>query len=320
MSTISEKKLKEIVKFLSNYGKTKTLKAYQISEETFNRYMRKARQKDLLLKHGDIKVLDQVRKMFTDEELKAIVRSGKISPLIDDYPEVHFDGKRIKFCLSGDWHLGSKFTISRNIYKMYKVCKQESVEFLTIGGDVTEGMSNRAGHIYELSHIGYDRQKDFAMGIISEAPCHVYAIDGNHDRWYLKSSGAKIVKDIADNVKNMSFLGHDVGHISLKGKAKLQLWHGEDGNTYALSYRLQKVIESLTGGFKPDIMSFSHTHKFCYIFDRHIHSISCGSLQAQTDWMRGKRIAAHTGFVIVDACINDQGVSSCSVQWYPFYI
>jgi hypothetical protein len=127
------------------------------------------------------------------------------------------------------------------------------------------------------------------------------------------------VEDISKQIDNFHFIGHGEGDISLKGKANLKLWHGEDGNSYALSYRLQKILESLTGGEKPHAMLCGHTHKFVDIFERHVFCTSIGSMQSQTPWMRGKRIAAHTGFAIIDYWVNDSGICKKTHTWYPFY-
>lgn len=90
-------------------------------------------------------------------------------------------------------------------------------------------------------------------------------------------------------------------------------------NSYALSYRLQKVIESLPGGTKPAILLAGHVHKFCYIFERNIHAISCPAMQAQTAWMRGRKMASHTGFLILDFDVRDGCVCNLSVRLFPFY-
>lgn len=90
-------------------------------------------------------------------------------------------------------------------------------------------------------------------------------------------------------------------------------------NSYALSYRLQKVIESMTGGTKPAILLAGHVHKFCYIFERNVHAISCPSMQMQTNWMRGKKLASHTGFLVLDFETHDGCVCNLSVRLYPFY-
>lgn len=90
-------------------------------------------------------------------------------------------------------------------------------------------------------------------------------------------------------------------------------------NSYALSYRLQKLAESFTGGKKPNILLAGHVHKMCYVFDRMIHCVSVPSLQMQTPWMASKKLAAHTGFLIIEFDSNVNGVCNFQFKYYPFY-
>jgi len=62
-----------------------------------------------------------------------------------------------------------------------------------------------------------------------------------------------------------------------------------------------------------------HTHKFCYIFQRHIHAIEVPCMQRQTNYMRGKKLAAHTGFLDIQFDVCEQGVCNLSVKLFPFY-
>lgn len=265
--------------------------------------------------------LEEIAERFNDEELKAIAKGGRIVPGMEKVPVVSFSGKRIRFGTITDTHIGHKRSPVSRLEQAFDVFHQERVDFITHSGDITEGMSHRPGHIYELDHLGYDAQKDEAVRVFGQwSDTEIYAIDGNHDRWFIKSNGAIIAKDIAAALTNFKFLGHDEGDISLDGKATIKLWHGEDASSYALSYRLQKILESLTGGEKPNIMIAGHTHKYANIFERNVWCVSTGSVQSQTSWMRGKRIAAHVGFCVCDAWVAPEGgVSKFSLTWYPFY-
>jgi predicted phosphodiesterase len=181
-------------------------------------------------------------------------------------------------------------------------------------------MANRPGHVYELSHIGFESQSQHAIDIFSQwTDSPIYMIDGNHDRWYIKAVGANIVERVCRALPNAEFLGHDEGDLTI-GAAKIKLWHGEDGSSYAISYRIQKVVESLTGGEKPHILICGHTHKAMYVFDRHIHCLSAGAIQSQSKWMRSKRHASHTGFWHADVGIGKTGVTYFSPTWYPAYV
>jgi len=243
------------------------------------------------------------------------VRPGGIA-----VPPIDFAGDRVIVGVVADTHWGSNFSPESWWDAACAEFRRRQVDFIVHAGDVTEGMSHRPGHVYELSHIGYAAQLEYAtemLGRWTDSPA--YVVDGNHDRWYIKSAGAKIVQDICATLPNWTFLGHDTGVIPLKGGVRIQLWHGEDGASYALSYRVQKIVESLAGGTKPNVLLCAHAHKSIYTFLRNIHCFECGCLQAQTDWMRGTRKSAYPGFWVVELTVAGPEVKSLTSTWYPFY-
>jgi len=264
-------------------------------------------------------ILKKIKDRYTDQELKAIAEGGRIVPGYGPVPVIDFEGDRIRFGVMSDTHIGSAFFKPEIFESAIKEFKKEKCEFIVHSGDVFEGMSNRPDQIYHLSHIGYSAQLNYGRELFSLWPGKIYFIDGNHDRWFIKNTGAIIVAELIKELPDAEFLGHDTGDISLKGKAVLKLWHGEDGNSYAVSYRISKVIESFTGGQKPSMLILGHVHKQAYVFERHVHAISAGCIETQSDWMRSKRIPVHVGFWIIDVWVNDQGISKVRCTWYPFY-
>lgn len=317
---VSNEKLLEVLDFFTIHGKEKTLETFVIKEDSLRRYQDEAAKRGLR-EIGTSKAIRDIVENYTEEEIKAIAKGGRITPGYGKVPIISFEGKRIRVGHITDTHIGSKYFSEQRLFQAFEEFKKEKVDFVTHSGDLTEGMSNRPGHIYELDHIGFDNQKRASINIFSQwRDTDVYAIDGNHDRWFIKSNGAMIVKDVADALDNFHFIGHDEGDISLNGKAIMKLWHGEDGNSYALSYRLQKLLESLSGGEKPDVLIAGHVHKYVKIFERNVMAIGAGAIQKQTRWMRGKRIPAHVGFVIADYWVNDEGLAKVTDTWYPFYV
>lgn len=319
MSTITKETLQKIMAVYISEGKESTLTQFGLSEETLNRYLRKAKTLGLsTIDKG--KLISQIIQNYSEKELEAIAKGGRIVPGYSKVPIISFDGIRIRVGAITDTHIGSVDFHEERLYQAFEEFRKAKVDFIAHAGDVLEGMSNRPGHIYELTHLGYEKQKEYAVSLFSEwTDTDIFAISGNHDRWYVKSAGANALADISKEVKNFHFLGHDEGEISLKGKAVLRLWHGEDGSSYALSYRLQKILESLTGGEKPNAMIVGHVHKYVDIFERHVHCTSIGCIQSQTRWMRSKRISAHPGFAIIDYYVNDSGICSKTSTWNPFY-
>ena len=316
---IKDSKLLEIIDYYLSNGEDSTCEQYGLKNETMNRYLRLAKERNIKGKDTN-KIMRDIREMYSDDELQAIAKGGRIMPGVAKVPIINFNGKRVRIGHITDTHIGSSYFNEKRLFQAFDEFKKEGVDFITHSGDVTEGMSNRAGHIYELDQLGYAQQKEKAVDVLGQwTETDIYAIDGNHDRWFIKGSGAKVVEDIDKELDNFHFIGHDEGDISLKGKATLKLWHGEDGNSYALSYRLQKILESLSGGEKPNALIAGHVHKYVSIFERNVYAIGVGALQRQTPWMRGKRIAAHVGFVIADYWVNKDGLSKVGHTWYPFY-
>ena len=269
------------------------------------------------------KVLQQIQEQYSEKELQAIARGGRIMLGNDPVPMVSFNGQNFRFGVLGDTHIGSIYTDDNMIKMAFDEFKKEKCELVMHVGDVTEGMSNRPDHVYQCSQIGYTAQKQKAVELLSQWKQPIYMISGNHDRWYIKNSGADIVAEICDSLPTATYLGHDEGDISLYSKdggvCTIKMFHGEDGSSYAHSYRIQKVVESFTGGEKPSILLLGHVHKSLYLYERHIHCISTGAIQRQSAWMRSKRLPAHTGFWIVNVTVNKKGVSRFAPTWYPFY-
>jgi len=313
-----DKRLTEIMEYCLQNGEQDTLDKFGLSSETLNRYKRRYKEqidpdfniKKLLLEIGD---------KYTDKELKAIAMGARLTPGYAKVPVIDFDGEEITFGFMTDTHAGSKYFKEEYFHQALEEFRKENCEFIVHTGDLVEGMSNRAGHIYELTHLGYHDQKNYGQELLEAWEGDWYIIDGNHDRWFEKSAGALIVKDIADHVPNVHFLGHDEGDISLRGNIVVKLWHGEDSSSYASSYRVQKLIEAFTGGQKPHVLLCGHTHKQGYFFERHIHAVSGGALCTQSNWMRRTRKANHTGFWIIKLTVNKIGVAKFQPTWYPFY-
>tara|TARA_R100000664_G_scaffold8968_1_gene14777 strand:- start:5390 stop:6391 length:1002 start_codon:yes stop_codon:yes gene_type:complete len=299
------------------HGEEKAAEILGLKRSTIRRQVRRA--KSLGIDIAKSRALQEISETYSSVELQAIAKGARILPGKDKIPIIDFNGERTRIGVLGDIHFGSIHCDIDYLYKAYKEFEKEKVDFVCQVGDVCEGMSNRPGHIYELSHLGYTQQKNLAIDVLSKCPSPIYLIDGNHDRWFIKSNGAYIVPDICEAIDHATFLGHDEGDISLGNACTIKLWHGEDGSSYAVSYRIQKVVESLTGGEKPNIMLFGHVHKSMYLYDRHIHCFSAGAIQKQTKWMRSKKLSSHTGFWIIDIYANDNGVSKATGTWYPFY-
>lgn len=265
-------------------------------------------------------VFEKLAARYSPKELEQLANGEGIERRRIDYPEIHLHGRHHHFVVISDTHIGSVYSPDEWHDIVADYANENGVEAVLHCGDLVDGVKiSRAGtQIYELSEVGFEAQKAKAVELLGKYEVPVYIISGNHDAYYKEFAGANVVASVAQELPNVTHIGDDEADIEIDG-VTIRLFHGGDGNSYALSYRLQKLVEAITGGHKPNILLAGHVHKFCYIFERNIHAISVPCLQMQTAYMRGKKLAAHTGFLDLQFDVINGGVCNLSVTLFPFY-
>lgn len=237
---------------------------------------------------------------YTVELVKVVIPS-------DNYHQEDWNGERIvKFGVVTDVHTGSKFQQYGHLHKFYNLCEREGVPFVYNCGDIIDGVNMRPGHQFECTLVGVDAQVDY---VIKNYPSNLPTkfIIGNHCTSAIKSAGVDIGRIIASQRKDMEYLGALNARVEITPNCIVELSHPLSGSSYAISYKSQRGADAIMGGTKPNILLIGHYHKMEYLFYRNIHIIQAGCFQAQTDWMRGKEIAAMMGGVIVTMHVDKNG-------------
>ena len=240
-------------------------------------------------------------------------------------PKYHnqiWDGRRtIKFGLMGDTQFGSKYAQITYLHSFYDICEEDGIKHIYHTGDITDGLKMRTGHEYELYTISAD---DMLFDVTKNYPKRdgitTHFISGNHDASIYKQVGYDICKAIADVRQDMDYLGRDCAVVNLTPNCTLELRHPWDGTAYALSYKIQKMIEAMECDSKPNILAVGHYHKAEYLFYRNVHAFQTGCFQAQTPFTRGKGISTHMGGWIIEAEVDINGtITRCKQEFIPFY-
>ena len=258
---------------------------------------------------------------LTQEELKLIKSSmrGKPDTKMADHT---FHGKHIRFGYYSDPHVGEKHFHEDLWVSMVKKFKAEGINTIYCPGDNLEGMSGRPGHIYELSHIGATAQMGYASTLFAiDRSLQYFIIDGNHDQWFKEKGNIGLVagEELQKRNPNVTFLGEWEARVQLYKGVEMLLYHACDGTAYADSYKLQKLIESLEGGKKPNIVLSGHYHKQIAIFRRNVFGFECGTLCGQTRFMRGKKLQAHVGFGVIEVWCGQRGIERLRHEFFPYY-
>lgn len=264
--------------------------------------------------------------------IRRLPKTNIPTPVIEKKPAIQnqepqsfsskWDGtKVIKFAIMGDTQLGSKYTQLTYLHDFYDLCAQEGIKDIYHTGDITDGLKMRVGHEYELYKVSADDMRD---DVINNYPKRdgitTHFISGNHDASIYKQVGYDICQAIANARPDMNYLGRDCAIIHLTPNCTLELRHPWDGTAYALSYKIQKMIEAMESDSKPNILAVGHYHKAEYLFYRNIHALQTGCFQGQTPFTRGKGISVQLGGWIVTIRVDDNGyIQGFAPEFVPYY-
>lgn len=236
--------------------------------------------------------------------------------------DAQWDGAEIiKFAIVSDIHIGSKYAQLSHLHNFYDRLVMEGVNTVYNAGDLTEGLKMRPGHEYEVYTVSADEMVD---DVIRNYPVRdgitTYFITGNHDASIYKHIGYDIGRAIADKRHDMIYLGKDCAKVNLTPNCVLELRHPWDGVSYATSYKLQKMIESMESDSKPNIIAVGHYHKQLYMFYRNVHGLLTGCFQGQTPFFRGKGISSQMGgWIVTIRVVEDGTIIGFNPEFVPYY-
>jgi hypothetical protein len=267
------------------------------------------------------------KRKLTTREIDNVLKGLK-SVNIHKYNRVKIDfpDKHVRFGVFSDAHIGHKDYRPDVLHKMIIDGRRFGVEFWLNAGDTIEGMSGREGHIYELDYIGATEQLKYFANQFSQFRTTVYSIEAqnSHGGWFnsKNNAGLKIGEELEKISKHYTFIGYDEQDMKLANGLKIRLRHSGGGTAYAISYRLQKYVESITGGYKPHLLCNGHNHKSMYFLYRNVHCIEGGCLCDQTPFMKKIGTPAMVGYWLIDINMHKakaKGVERINQTFVPFY-
>jgi hypothetical protein len=267
------------------------------------------------------------KRNLTSKEIIAVLAGLKQTNTRKFAPKkINFPNNHIKFGVFTDIHIGHKDYRPDVLRKMIADGERFGIEFWLNAGDTIEGMSGREGHIYELDHIGYSAQMDFFAKEFSLFKNTVYSIEAqdSHSGWYRNKGnmGLSIGEELDARAEHYKFIGYDEQDIEFSNGLKIRLRHPGGGTAYAVSYKLQKYVESISGGDKPSILIHGHFHKSMYMLYRNIHCFEGGCICNQTPFMKKIGTPAMVGYWLLDVTMytgKEFGIERINHTFVPFY-
>ena len=239
-----------------------------------------------------------------------------------------FKGRTIRFGVTSDEHLCSKYHREDIREALFDIWERQGITTVYECGNMIDGEARFNKH--DLLVHGMQNQVDYFIehwpnrkGMTTH-----FVTGDDHEGWYVQREGVNIgeyIQMCAEKAgrQDLKFLGHMEHDIIIKakhGNATLRIMHAGGGSAYATSYSVQKIVESLTGGTKPDVMLVGHYHKAEYSYVRNVHVVQAGCQEDQTPFMRKLKIQAHLGGWTVSFDVDDYGnIHEFTPQFHPFY-
>lgn len=217
-----------------------------------------------------------------------------------------------------DTHFGSLYTEFNTVKALMRTFQAAKVDLVAHSGDVLDGHGIYKGQEFEQSAHGFEEQLNFGLPLSEIYTGPVTFITGNHDESFKKLSGLNAGLRIQE-AYGWKFMGPESGTIEVHTRNKrsysIQAIHPGGGSAYALSYRIQKIVDQLEGGTKSNCLISGHFHKAEMIPSyRNVCCIQGGCTQWQTPFMMTKGLAAHVGGWIIRITVSDRKLLFNRVQ------
>jgi len=329
------------------YGYLKIAKTLGLSVNTVkNRFQRLERKQKNLnnLKQNVIKELnkgcnvneiikkfkigkEQVNKIFEEIE-KDGFDLEKIDGMyvIRKYPQEQSSIKNFKLNegwhligVVSDTHLNSKHQQLTYLNKIYDIFESEGVTNVLNCGDVCAGFGMYKGQEFEVFNLGADAQLNYMEQLYPKRKnIKTYVIAGNHDLSFYNKLGFDIIKKLAFLRNDIEYLGQYGAYLKLAEGALVYMLHPDSGQSYAISYKPQKIANSIPYDSKPDIMLIGHYHQAEYIFEKDIHIVQCGSFEGQTPYLKRKGISPKIGGWLIEFKIDNGTITRFKPELFTF--
>jgi len=228
---------------------------------------------------------------------------------------------RFKVGVISDTHAGSEHAknaeLKNCVEYMYNDC---GIKTILHSGDFLDGNGVYKGQEAEVVAWGMDAQLDIAVNALPQLKgLKYYMIGGNHDYSFIKRGGGDPLVSICRLRSDIVNCGWFNKVLTING-VKFELHHPDSGGAYAISYHLQKSIDSTPGGKKPQILLCGHYHQLIWLFYRNIQAFYTMSFQGQSLYLKRKKLYPVIGGIILDIAVDESGgIIDFSPKIIPYY-
>lgn len=230
----------------------------------------------------------------------------------------------VKLGSTGDTHLGSIHQQFPLLEKTYKIAVEDEVERMFHLGDLLTGVHGPRGENRERWLHTIDEQ---AYWVIKHYPrverkdgklLETDIISGSHDlrSWYC--CGHDPVEHVTEMREDLHYCGKNEATLDIEN-LRFKIQHPGGGTAYALSYNLQKAIETFFKQMANDIgdedeanpvdaYMMAHYHKAAFFMYKGIAGFLNPCLQMPIEYMRKRNIPAFLGMWVMTYTTDENDI------------
>lgn len=218
-------------------------------------------------------------------------------------------GGWIRYGLVSDTHLCCKEERLAELHAQYDLFVAEGINTVFHAGNAIDGYVERINGESVFSNTIDGQCQYFSDNYPSRSGLTTYFITGDdHEIWFNKgfNIGAYMQFIAEKNGRtDLRYIGHVEADVAVQvGSAPrptiIKIQHPGGGSAYSRSYIPQKIVESLEGGEKPDVLVMGHYHVSNYMQERNIHVVSLPGFKEQDVFSRKKRLRTEVGGSIME--------------------
>ena len=238
------------------------------------------------------------------------------------------DGSWFRIGVCSDNHLCSKYERMDVLNALYDIYHEEGIMDVFNAGNWIDGEARFNTSDLHTHGMGNQLQYFVDNYPARDGVTTHYIAGDDHEGWYVQRNSIEIgmiAEDFAhragrNDLKYLGYMEHDVILPAPEGETAIRVQHPGGGTSYALSYKSQKLVDSLSGGEKPQILILGHWHKAEQLFYRNVNVIQAGCTMDQSPFMRKQNLAAHVGGWIVEFNqAPDGSINRFRAEFMPFF-
>ena len=218
---------------------------------------------------------------------------------------------RISQIWISDTHFCNEAQQLNLVNQIYNEARNRGINTVLHFGDVLDGdYHNRPEHQYALFRLGSSRQLEYLVNYYPKVEgIDTYFITGTHDQTHAKNGGLFMGPAIERLRPDLHFMGDDKGIFSPKESPKTieEMYHPGGGCASSLSYKMQKYIDKMEPGCKPNILGSGHFHQSHMMAYRNVIAFLIPCLTAKTNFAIRQGLENTMGAYFVDMYVNQRG-------------